>query len=409
MHAILQGDLGRFPAAELLTILRRHDGTLAVVSSEKRTRVVFRGGSVAAAESSEPGFELPALLAAYGLLTKEQLDELQSGGSGVITDRHRAFQASEIVFDLFTWDDGRFAFSDDASVAAPLTLDIDALIEEGTKRAAEVRKVLSLYPDDQVIFRVVEDPGPQAKISLSAEEFKLLFRIGAGRSLRQICTDVGRSPVDVYPVVHNLEASGLIAKAGIMAPAREKPSGPPPGPSSLATMAEEPMPKPQQGYEQSASDATMIQVPEKTEAGAKELPEADETAPPAVQQGLTTSGSQPRPFMGSLTQEGTDVVFPLMEDELIIGREASKSNPIAIALADGSVSSRHAKISRDGTGFAIEDVGSRNGTFVNGERVTDRRMLADNDLIRVGKVLLTFNLAAEVRAGETTQPELPIA
>jgi pSer/pThr/pTyr-binding forkhead associated (FHA) protein len=58
--------------------------------------------------------------------------------------------------------------------------------------------------------------------------------------------------------------------------------------------------------------------------------------------------------------------------------------------------------------FAIEDLGSRNGTFVNGDRVTEKRPLADGDVVRFGKVLLTFNMAIETRAKDSTQPEVEL-
>ena len=75
-------------------------------------------------------------------------------------------------------------------------------------------------------------------------------------------------------------------------------------------------------------------------------------------------------------------------------------------LADVSVSSKHARVARTAEGFVIEDLKSRNGTFVNGERVTDKRILEDNDVVRFGRVILTFNVATETKAGEMTNPEL---
>ena len=76
-----------------------------------------------------------------------------------------------------------------------------------------------------------------------------------------------------------------------------------------------------------------------------------------------------------------------------------------IVISDGSVSSRHARIVRTPEGFVIEDLQSRNGTFVNGERIVERRALADNDVVRFGRVILTFNVASEMRVGDTTSPQ----
>ena len=107
-----------------------------------------------------------------------------------------------------------------------------------------------------------------------------------------------------------------------------------------------------------------------------------------------TAGNQ---LIASITTD-RGAAFALVEDEQSIGRDASN----AIAVPDGSISVRHARITRTPAGFFIEDIGSRNGTFVNSEKVTEKRLLVDNDLIRLGKVIFTFNVAAEIRQSETT-------
>jgi pSer/pThr/pTyr-binding forkhead associated (FHA) protein len=51
---------------------------------------------------------------------------------------------------------------------------------------------------------------------------------------------------------------------------------------------------------------------------------------------------------------------------------------------------------------AVEDLGSRNGTYVGGERVTRARPLHDGDEIRIGRVVLTFR---ELPRSLTTEVE----
>ena len=77
--------------------------------------------------------------------------------------------------------------------------------------------------------------------------------------------------------------------------------------------------------------------------------------------------------------------FLLTEDELSVGREPSNQ----ISLLDSLVSRRHCVIQRDGQGFLIKDLDSRNSTFVNDVPVKER-LLADGDQIRVGKSILVF-------------------
>jgi diguanylate cyclase (GGDEF)-like protein len=72
-------------------------------------------------------------------------------------------------------------------------------------------------------------------------------------------------------------------------------------------------------------------------------------------------------------------LFALDRDELRLGRHTSSD----IVLADDGVSRRHARITRDGEGYLIEDLGSANGTFVQGKRV-ERHRLRDGDVFQVG-------------------------
>ena len=95
-------------------------------------------------------------------------------------------------------------------------------------------------------------------------------------------------------------------------------------------------------------------------------------------------------------------LHPLLDDEATIGRTPANS----IALRDASVSAHPARVVRTPEGFLIEDVGSRNGTYINSEKLTEKRLLADGDLVRVGKIILTFNLAADVKRHQSTERDM---
>ncbi|MEM7287680.1 MAG: FHA domain-containing protein, partial [Actinomycetota bacterium] len=58
-------------------------------------------------------------------------------------------------------------------------------------------------------------------------------------------------------------------------------------------------------------------------------------------------------------------------------------------LEDGNVSRRHAEIRPQGTGFKVVDLGSTNGTSVNGERIAERQ-LRDGDVIEFGGTKVRF-------------------
>ena len=84
-------------------------------------------------------------------------------------------------------------------------------------------------------------------------------------------------------------------------------------------------------------------------------------------------------FVRGGTNDGDSI--PLTEGMTMIGR--SEFNDIEID-ADG-VSRQHAAIRRDSKGFWISDLGSKNGTFVNGDEVANEpRLLANWDRIELG-------------------------
>jgi hypothetical protein len=80
-------------------------------------------------------------------------------------------------------------------------------------------------------------------------------------------------------------------------------------------------------------------------------------------------------------------VFVLDSSALSIGRGAN--NDIAIS-ADEYASTRHARFEPRRDGVYVEDVGSTNGTFVNGARLTRERRLTAGDIVRVGETDLRF-------------------
>lgn len=80
--------------------------------------------------------------------------------------------------------------------------------------------------------------------------------------------------------------------------------------------------------------------------------------------------------------------------DALIGREP----PADLVLADAGVSRQHARIVRKGAGFELVDLGSRNGTLVNGEPVRGRRVLEPGDEIEIGPYTL---LARPSDAGGT--------
>jgi DNA-binding winged helix-turn-helix (wHTH) protein len=80
--------------------------------------------------------------------------------------------------------------------------------------------------------------------------------------------------------------------------------------------------------------------------------------------------------------------YPLAEGANVIGRDLS----CAIALDARGVSRCHARIQLASGNAAVEDLGSKNGTWVNGSRIEASVTLHEGDQIRIGTLILTFHL-----------------
>ncbi|MBN2724839.1 MAG: FHA domain-containing protein, partial [Deltaproteobacteria bacterium] len=100
--------------------------------------------------------------------------------------------------------------------------------------------------------------------------------------------------------------------------------------------------------------------------------------------------------------EGNDAgkKFPLSQGATVVGRGADST----FVLADLSVSRKHFQIVASGDGFLMQDLGSGNGTKVNGVKLKER-LLEDGDLITCGKTKIKYHdprrRMAQARMGQT--------
>jgi pSer/pThr/pTyr-binding forkhead associated (FHA) protein len=102
------------------------------------------------------------------------------------------------------------------------------------------------------------------------------------------------------------------------------------------------------------------------------------------QEGSTVpSGASVRVLRGFY--EGLEV--PIDQDWMVIGRGRSAD----VVIAEPTISRAHAAIGYDGEGFFMQDLGSTNGTRVNGKREA-RAALQDADELQLGKLRLQIVL-----------------
>lgn len=81
--------------------------------------------------------------------------------------------------------------------------------------------------------------------------------------------------------------------------------------------------------------------------------------------------------------------FELLPGENVLGRD----NDVSVVISMKSISRRHARIVVSGDTVMLEDLGSKNGTWVRGRRIAGPTEINDGDEIRLGSVPLVFRAA----------------
>lgn len=104
-----------------------------------------------------------------------------------------------------------------------------------------------------------------------------------------------------------------------------------------------------------------------------------------------------------LLQGGEVVPFPVTKDIMLLGRHPDCD----IQLQSNMLSRKHARLVREDGAFFIEDLGSGNGTFLNGKRIETRSPIVHNDRVKLGPLLLRFEgaEAGTASSGTAAKPE----
>jgi pSer/pThr/pTyr-binding forkhead associated (FHA) protein len=89
--------------------------------------------------------------------------------------------------------------------------------------------------------------------------------------------------------------------------------------------------------------------------------------------------------------------FTLEGDQITIGRDSTNG----ITINDAEISRRHARLTFQGGKYILEDLGSTNGTFVNGQRLAGPRVLKTGEVVSFGEQIVLVFEATTFDAGAT--------
>ncbi len=97
----------------------------------------------------------------------------------------------------------------------------------------------------------------------------------------------------------------------------------------------------------------------------------------------------PPAYLVSMSTGGESKRYPISSRVSYIGREDVNQ----VIVPNEAISKKHAKLTFADGKFYIEDLSSSNGTFLNGTRVHTRTVLRNGDLIRLGAVIMKFEIS----------------
>lgn len=396
-EVVLEGSIVSFKLPEVLTLLSgaKKSGTLVLAGYGQQSYVLFSHGALVYAGSQQEKFRLGALLLRKKKITREQVQQIDDTvrrhggrfgqvavGNGILTEEqlheYLKIQVSEVVYDAFVWTEGTFRFTEDLQLpedAVTISIDLSNLIMEGSRRIQEWEQCIQLLPDDSIVFRVVPSPKDD-KITLTADEWKIVFLVNGQRTLAELVAEAEEDAISVYRIVYGLSANRLIEP--IRPPSSADDTNRLTDEKELFSTHDDTLRQPLTTFN---PDATMRED------------DGDDTDLLVSREARLSWRDVVKPIVAQLTisnGEQAGRIIALTESEYNLGRQRDNH----LHISDLGISGYHARIFRTKEGYAIEDLKSRNGTWINGGRIF-HATLRDGDQLRVGATDLRYDVLFE--------------
>jgi len=222
--AILQGDLSRIQLPDVLSFIAmiRATGKLALRNGQLDRTIIWKDGEIVFANSNSPEHSLGQFLLRNGKINQAQYDESKRRVTptmrhgkvlvqmGAISPKDLWWgvknQALEIIYSLFTWREGTFAFYETieelTSERIVLSLNTSGVIMEGIRRLDETARIREKITSPEMVFMKVPGERPDFKdLEMNEHEIAVYDNIDGMLSVREL---IGRSDLSEFEVTRIL-------------------------------------------------------------------------------------------------------------------------------------------------------------------------------------------------------------
>ncbi len=242
-------ELGLHDVFQLLDLSRK-TGTLRVTSHLRNNEglVAFEGGAIVYAEIRSNPWRIGELLVRAGKITagdleraRVQQDKEQRArrlgqvlvGMGVLSQRDLMrqveSQVTEVVFELLSWQEGFFSFTEGPLTGVPADATVrirtESLLMEGARRIDEWSRIEAHVPHLGVVPAYASDEGEApVQLDLLPAEWEVLAQVDGERDARGIALELARSEFEVARTLFGLISTGILVLRDPGAEARRRDS-----------------------------------------------------------------------------------------------------------------------------------------------------------------------------------------
>jgi len=235
---VLSGDLSAITLPDVLTFVSmiRRTGKLVVRNGASERSIYWNDGEVVFATSNSPEHTLGQFLLRNGKITLTQhqeslrrmTPEMRHGKllvqMGAISPKDLWWgvknQVLEIIYSLFVWNEGSFAFVDtDEEIGERITLSINtsSVIMEGIRRIDESPRIREKIDSFEIVFAKVpgSDPRNDSDLEMDEREMEIYDGIDGHRTVRELIPLAELTEFEVLTILYQLLTARLIEHAPV--------------------------------------------------------------------------------------------------------------------------------------------------------------------------------------------------